>query len=101
MLCENKRKSLILQVWIWHINIENFRLFKMGGRVVKRVQRNCHPLRIAKLCMFLAQNSQHYVNKMAFNIFGPILNYTRLCINYPVERCKITVIPFGSMLLTL
>ena len=29
------------------------------------------------------------------------LDYTSLCIGYPVEGCKITVIPFGSMLQNL
>ena len=35
-----------------------------------------------------------------FNIFGPIRKYTSLCIDYHVERCKISVILFGSMWVT-
>ena len=31
-------------------------------------------------------------------IFWPQLDYTSLCTDYPIESCKITVIPFGSML---
>ena len=36
-----------------------------------------------------------------FNIFGPIWKYTTLCFDYHVERCKISVILFGSMLRNL
>ena len=42
-----------------------------------------------------------FIFKPTFNIFGPIWvirTRTSLCIDYPVERCKITVILFGSML---
>ena len=33
-----------------------------------------------------------------FNIVGSIFDFTNLGIDYPVEKCKITVVLFGSML---
>ena len=37
-------------------------------------------------------------SNQGLNIFGPHLVFTSLCIDYTVEKCKITVILFGSML---
>ena len=69
ILCENTRKSLNLQIWVWHIqNIDFFRLFKYGGRVGKPLIKFFHPLQVANFSMLLVQNtcSLHYVNIMTF-----------------------------------
>ena len=70
MLCENTRKSLNLQIWVWHISKYCFvffpRLFKYGGRVGKLLVKFCHPRQVANFSMLLVQNSLHYVNIMTF-----------------------------------
>ena len=67
MLCENTRKSLNQQIWVWHISkCRFFRLFKYWGRVGKGIVKFCHPLQVANFSMFLIQNSLRYVNMIAF-----------------------------------
>ena len=67
MLCENTRKSLNQQIWIWRFqNIDFFRLFKYGGRVGKGIVKFYHPLQVANFSMFLVQNSLRYINIMTF-----------------------------------
>ena len=53
-------------------------------------------LRNQKIIIGLDSFSNH-----CSNIFGPHLDFTSLCIDYAVEKCKITVILFGSMLSNL
>ena len=67
MLCENTRKSLNQQIWVWHISkIAIFRLFKYRGRVGKGIVKFCHPLHVANFSLLLVQNSLLYVNTMTF-----------------------------------
>ena len=77
MLCENTRKSLNKQIWVWHISkycCFFFRLSKYGGRVGKILVKNCHPLSVAILSMRLVQNSLRYINIMTFeSILGVFL----------------------------
>ena len=75
MLCENTRKSLNLQIWVWHISkYYFFRLFKYGGRVGKCLVKFCHPLQVAIFSVRLVQNSLFYVNIMTFeSILGELL----------------------------
>ena len=75
MLCENIRKSLNQQIWVWHISKCCFlRLFKYGGRVGKGIVKFCHPLQVANFSMHLVQNRLRYVNMMTFeSILGVFL----------------------------
>ena len=70
-----QKKSLNLQVGVWHISkYRFFRLFMYGGRVRKRHVKFCHPLQVANLSMLLGQNSPHYVNIMTIeSILGVFL----------------------------
>ena len=76
MLCENTRKSLNQQIWVWFISKIYFfsRLFKYGGRVRKGIVKFCHPLKVANFSMLLVQNCLRYVNIMTFeSILGVFL----------------------------
>ena len=46
----------------------------------------------------ILRNQQIIIGLDSFSNIWPHLDYTSLCIDYPVESCKITVILFGSML---
>ena len=83
MLCENTRKSLNVQIWVWHISkykcIDFFRLFKYGGRVGKQLVKFCRPIQAANLSTLLVQNSLYDVNIMTFeSILGVFLFRTGL-----------------------
>ena len=79
-MCENTRKSLNKQIWVWHISKNDFfRLFKYGGRVGKILVKFCHPLQVANFSTRLVQNSLRYVNIMTFkSILGVFLFKTGL-----------------------
>ena len=75
MLCENTRKSLNQQIWVWYIlKYRFFPTFQVWGRVRKGIVKFCHPLQVANLSMLLVQNCLRYVNIMTFeSILGVFL----------------------------
>ena len=80
MLCENTRKSLNQQIWIWRFqNIDFFRLFKYGGRVGKGIVKFYHTLQVANFSMLLVQNSLRYINIMTFESILSVFCSRQVC----------------------